>query len=88
MDRGEAVDEVVRVVAGTAPQIADGLPDRRSYVDGENPSQEQQIEADVWADQLLEDRLTAVDGVGQYASEESDDITDCGDGLAVAVDPL
>lgn len=88
MGRDGVVDEVIQVVTKTAPEIADGLPDRRSYVEGENPSDETQVAADVWANKVLKDKLTAIDGVGQFASEEEEAVTDCGDGLAVAIDPL
>nr|WP_256299577.1 class 1 fructose-bisphosphatase [Haloarchaeobius salinus] len=82
------VDAVVDAIAETAPEIRQGLVGRRGTVDEENPSGDEQVEADVWADDLLEQRLSSIDGVGQYASEERPDIVDCGEGVAVAVDPL
>ncbi|MFC4407076.1 class 1 fructose-bisphosphatase [Haloarchaeobius iranensis] len=82
------VDAVVDVIAETAPEIRTGLVGRRGTVDEENPSGDEQVEADVWADGLLEDRLSRIDGVGQYASEERPEVVDCGEGVAVAVDPL
>ena len=88
------VEAVVDVVAETATEIRQGLVGRRGAVDAENPSGETQVEADVWADGLLERRLSAIDGVGQYASEERSEVVDCGgvtaedDTVAVAVDPL
>jgi fructose-1,6-bisphosphatase I len=82
------VEEVIDVVASAAPEIRRGLPGRRTKVDEENPSDELQMAADVWADELLEQRLTAIDGVGAYASEEREAVIDAGDGLSVAVDPL
>jgi len=82
------VTEVVDAVAETAPEIASGLRGRREAVDEENPSGETVMAADVWADELLAERLTALDGVGEYASEERDDVVDCGSGLSVALDPL
>ncbi|WP_439025906.1 class 1 fructose-bisphosphatase [Haloarchaeobius sp. DT45] len=87
-DLHATVEDVMETVATAAPQIRHGLVGRRTKVDEENPSGETQAAADVWADKLLENELTAIDGVGQYASEERADIVDCGDGLAVAVDPL
>lgn len=88
-----AVEEVFDVVAASARDIRDSLVGRRTYEDEENPSGEQQLEADVYADQLLEERLLAIDAVSAYASEERDDIVDSdadsgGDGYSIAVDPL
>ena len=88
-----AVDEVLAVVAATAPEIRGGLAGRRVYESEENPSGERQLEADVYADELLEERLLAVDAVASYASEERDEVVEAGTGaddgaLHVAVDPL
>jgi fructose-1,6-bisphosphatase I len=84
----DTVDAVVETVADAAPKIADGLVGRREAVDEQNPSGERAMAADVWADELLGGRLAALDGIGEYASEERESIRDCGDGLSVAVDPL
>ena len=91
----DAVTEIVETVARAAPEIRGGLSGRRRKADEQNPSGETQMAADVWADELLEARLTAIGGVGQYASEEREKVVDCGgdgddDGgdYAVAVDPL
>ncbi len=88
MSGTQAVDDVVEVVADTAPEIAAGLRGRREAVDEQNPSGERVTAADVWADERLVDRLGAVEGVGEVASEEREGVVDCGDGLAVALDPL
>jgi fructose-1,6-bisphosphatase I len=88
------VDDVVSTIGRSATEIRQGLIGRRGTVDAENPSGETQAEADVWADELLADRLAGIDGVGQYASEERAAVVDCGadpattDAYAVAVDPL
>ncbi|ADD05876.1 fructose-1,6-bisphosphatase [Natrialba magadii ATCC 43099] len=88
------VEDVVTTVSHSAPEIRRGLVGRRDAVDEENPSGETQVEADIWADELLADRLSSIDGVSQYASEEREAIIDCGrdaastDGYTVAVDPL
>ncbi|WP_132060488.1 class 1 fructose-bisphosphatase [Halorussus amylolyticus] len=86
----DAVSKIVETVARTAPEIRGGLAGRRRKADEENPSGETQLAADVWADELLERRLAAIDGVSQYASEERAEIVECGDsgGYSVAVDPL
>ncbi|MFQ3294771.1 MAG: fructose-1,6-bisphosphatase I [Halobacteriales archaeon] len=85
---GDVVNAVFEVVADTAPEIRTGLRGRRERVDEENPSDERQMAADVWADEVLAERITSIDGVGQFASEERKGVQDCGDGLSVAVDPL
>jgi len=84
-----AISRAVEVVAQSAPEIRGGLAGRRTKTDAENASGETQLAADVWADELLAERLTAIDGVGQFASEEREDVIECGDGeYAVAIDPL
>ncbi|MFB6353055.1 MAG: class 1 fructose-bisphosphatase [Halobacteriales archaeon] len=82
------VDAIVETVAEAAPEIRAGLPGRRTAADEENPSGEVQLAADVWADQLLADRLADLDAVGTYASEERETVADVGTGYAVALDPL
>ena len=86
----DAIDEVLDVVAATAPEVRGGLAGRRVYESGENPSGEQQLEADVYADELPEERLLEIDGVGSYASEERDDVVaeDTDADYHVAADPL
>lgn len=88
MDKEQVVDQVIQQVAEAAPHISSGLTHRREYVGEENPSDERMMEADVWANELLKEELTSIDGVGEYASEEEHEITDCGEGLSVAIDPL
>ncbi|UWG47625.1 Fructose-1,6-bisphosphatase [Halanaeroarchaeum sp. HSR-CO] len=83
-----SVSEILDVVATAAPEIRSGLPGRRTKIDEQNRSGERQLAADVWADELLGDRLAAVDSVGAYASEERDEVENVGDGYLVAVDPL
>ncbi|WP_049923098.1 class 1 fructose-bisphosphatase [Halopiger djelfimassiliensis] len=89
------VEAVVATISRSATEIRQGLIGRRGTADEENPSGETQAEADVWADELLADRLADIDGVGEYGSEERADVIDCGgdpetepDTYAVAVDPL
>ncbi|ELZ98980.1 fructose-1,6-bisphosphatase [Haloferax mucosum ATCC BAA-1512] len=83
------IDEVVDVIASTAPEIRTGLPGRRVAAEEENPSGETQMAADVFADDLLCERIGALEGVGEYASEERAESIDVGNGsLSVALDPL
>jgi len=82
------VDAVVDAVARAAPEIRGGLPGRRVAAEGQNPSGETQMAADVFADDLLCERLGAIEGVGVYASEERATAVDVGTGVSVCVDPL
>ncbi|WP_435147364.1 class 1 fructose-bisphosphatase [Halobaculum sp. P14] len=84
----DVVGDVLDAVAAAAPEIRDGLPGRRRHIDDTNPSGETVLAADDFADDLLERRLTAVDGVGAYASEERESVVDAGDGVSVTCDPL
>jgi fructose-1,6-bisphosphatase I len=88
MDKSDVVEEVFRNVAELTPHISSGLMHRREYVGEENPSDEKQLEADVWANEFLKEEITSVEGVGEFASEEEHEITDCGEGLSVTIDPL
>jgi fructose-1,6-bisphosphatase I len=101
-------DPVVAAVCGRLVEsvlpVRRALAERRAYVDGENPSGERVRAADAFADELLEERLLALEGVASYASEEradpvfadaveadpagETDPTADGDGYHLAVDPL
>ena len=82
------VQSILDAVAATAPEVRGGLTGRREYQEGHNPSGEAQLAADVHADQLLEDRLLAIDGVGGYASEEREGVVTDDGAYHVACDPL
>jgi len=88
MRRDDAVAAIRETVAATAPEIRAGLPGRREKSETENPTGDRRLAADEYADDLLEDRLGGIDGVGEYASEERASVVDTGEGLSVAVDPL
>ncbi|MFC6785841.1 class 1 fructose-bisphosphatase [Halobaculum halobium] len=82
-------EAVLDVVAAAAPDVRAGLPGRRRYLDDENPSGEDVLAADLYADELLAEMVGDIDGVGTYASEERESTVDTGDGdVSVAVDPL
>jgi fructose-1,6-bisphosphatase I len=83
------VDAVFRTVAEAASDIRSALSERRAYEEAENPTGDRQLAADVYADELLEERLLAIDDIGSYASEEREDVID-GDGgtYHVTCDPL
>ncbi|MFB6103835.1 MAG: class 1 fructose-bisphosphatase [Halobacteriaceae archaeon] len=82
------VEDIIETVARSAPEIRAGLPGRRQATGEENVTGDEQLAADVWADDLLCERLTALDSVGAYASEERETVVDAGSGYSVAVDPL
>jgi fructose-1,6-bisphosphatase I len=84
----EVLEEVFQAVAETAPHISSGMLHRREYVGDDNPSNEEQLEADVWANEILKEKITSIEGVGEYASEEEHEVTDGGEGVSVTVDPL
>lgn len=84
----DPIDQVFEGIAAVAPELRRGLVDRRQKLDSENPSGETQLAADEWADAQFEKRLTAIDGIGEYASEERKDVESCGEGYAVSIDPL
>ncbi|MWV63642.1 class 1 fructose-bisphosphatase [Halorubrum sp. JWXQ-INN 858] len=87
-DGDPVVEAVFDAVAATAPAIRDALPGRRVADGAENPSGETVLAGDLYADELLADALTAIDGVGAYVSEERPEATDAGEGYSVAIDPL
>ncbi len=82
------LDDVVEAVHAAAGEVRANLATHAGGEGGTNPSGEDQIAADVWADEQFFDALSALDGVGQYVSEERETAVDCGAGYAVAIDPL
>jgi len=82
------LDSIAQTVQNTAHYVDRNLPSHAGSGSGTNPSGEDQIDADIWADHLFFDKLSAVDGVGAYVSEERPNAVDCGEGYSVAIDPL
>ena len=95
-DGDATVEAVFDAVAATAPEIRAALPGRRVESGTENASGESVLAGDLYADELLGDAITAVDGVGSFVSEERETAVDAGgavgsgpdDAYAVAIDPL
>lgn len=89
-DTGEVsiVTPILETLADAVPEIRTAFETHRAYEGEENPSGEEMLAADVYADQLLESRFGDLDCVGTYASEERADPVDTGEGLSLAVDPL
>ena len=86
------IEAVFDTVARTAADARDAFAQRRSYHDQENPSGDEQLAAELYADELLEERLLAVDGIASYASEEREDVATADAGAQpayhVTCDPL
>jgi fructose-1,6-bisphosphatase I len=82
------LDEIERAVKDTSHYVSNNLANYAGRSAGQNPSGEQQVGGDVWADDLFFDSLSGVEGVGGYASEERDEIVDLGEGYTIAIDPL
>ncbi|QSG09230.1 class 1 fructose-bisphosphatase [Halapricum desulfuricans] len=82
------ITSIVDTVAKTVPKLRTAFETHRSYEGEANPSGEEMLAADVYADELLESRLGKLACVGTYASEERADPVSIGSGLSVAVDPL
>jgi len=83
------VDEIFETLAELAPEIRASLPGRRVKSGETNPSGETRLEADAYADELIEAAFGEIDGVGTYASEEQAEPIDVGEGpVSIACDPL
>jgi fructose-1,6-bisphosphatase I len=82
------VDAIADACADVADTIATGLAERRETRAAGNPSESHRIAADAWADEVLADRLLALDGAGTYASEERETPVHDGAGVSLSVDPL
>ncbi len=88
-DSGSTVDEIVSAIADTSADVREGLVEDRTVSAETNPSGETQMAADIRADELFEDAILSIDGVGTYASEERvDPIERDGGEYHVAMDPL
>jgi len=84
----DGVASVRDAIADCAPTIQAGLVTRRHALDGVNPSGQDTLAADVYADEVLASRLTSLDAVGAYASEERADVVADDGPLSCCVDPL
>jgi fructose-1,6-bisphosphatase I len=89
------LDAIFETVATVGSEVQGVLGQRRSYEEARNPSGERQLAADVYADDLLAERLLALEGVDSYASEEregvrwSDDSDEAGaEAYHISCDPL
>ena len=88
LTRPSAVSTIRDTIAKAAPEIREGMASRRQELDGVNPSGETVLAADAHADELLARRLTGLDAVAAYASEEREDIIEGPGRYHCTVDPL
>ncbi|QSG14920.1 class 1 fructose-bisphosphatase [Halapricum desulfuricans] len=87
-DESACITTIVDTIADIVPKLRTAFETHRSYEGDYNPSGEEMLAADVYADELLESRLGGLDCIGTYASEERADPIQVGTGLSIAVDPL
>jgi len=82
------VAQVIDTIAETTADVRTAIFTERGHSDSVNPTGDEQLAADLRADEIFEQRLLAIDGVASYASEEREDVVDSTGRLHVAVDPL
>jgi len=82
------VAQVIDTIAETTADVRTAIFTERGHSDSVNPTGDEQLAADLRADEIFEQRLLAIDGVASYASEEREDVTTSTGRLHVAVDPL
>ncbi len=80
--------DIVHAVQMTAHYVNSHLPTHAGVGTGSNPSGEERRKADLWADHLFFDKLSTLECVGTYVSEEREEAVDCGEGYSIAIDPL
>ncbi len=88
MDKEKAINKIFEAVIEEAPKISSEIVKRRSETNDRNSSGETQIQADIWANEKLKQKLVDLESVGEFCSEEEEEIISCGEGLSVAIDPL
>ncbi|WP_324661937.1 class 1 fructose-bisphosphatase [Haloarcula sediminis] len=82
------VAQVIDTIAETTSDVRTAISTDRGHSDKVNPTGDEQLAADLRADELFQQRLLAIDGVASYASEEREDVVDSTGRLHLAVDPL
>ena len=82
------VAQVIDTIAETTPDVRAAILTERGHSETVNPTGDEQLAADIRADELFERRLLSIDGVASYASEERPDVTTSTGRLHVAMDPL
>ncbi|EMA01857.1 D-fructose 1,6-bisphosphatase [Haloarcula vallismortis] len=84
----QTVTEVIDTIAATTPDVRRAVADYRGQSNSVNPTGDDQLAADLRADELFEQRVLDIDGVASYASEERAEVKTTDGRLHVAMDPL
>ncbi|NHN62732.1 class 1 fructose-bisphosphatase [Haloarcula sp. JP-Z28] len=84
----QTVTEVIDTIVATTPDVRRAVADYRGQSNSVNPTGDDQLAADLRADELFEQRVLGIDGVASYASEERADVKTTDGRLHVAMDPL
>jgi fructose-1,6-bisphosphatase I len=84
----QTVTEVIDTIVATTPDVRRAIADYRGQSNSVNPTGDDQLAADLRADELFEERVLDIDGVASYASEERADVKTTDGRLHVAMDPL
>ncbi|WP_276271551.1 class 1 fructose-bisphosphatase [Haloarcula litorea] len=82
------VAQVIDAITDTTTDVRTAIATEREHHGTVNPSGDEQLAADVRADELFEQRVLGVDGVATYASEEREEVATADGRLHVAMDPL
>ncbi len=70
----ETVTELIDTIVATTPDVRRAVADYRGQSNSVNPTGDDQLAADLRADELFEQRVLGIDGVASYASEERADV--------------
>ena len=84
----QTVTEVIDTIVATTPDVRRAVADYRGQSNSVNPTGDDQLAADLRADELFEQRVLGIDGVASYASEERAEVKTTDGRLHVAMDPL
>jgi len=87
-DAEQTVTEIIDAIVATTPDVRRAVADHRGQSNSVNPSGDDQLAADLRADELFEQRLLGIDEVATYASEERAEVKATDGRLHVAMDPL
>ncbi|QIO22473.1 class 1 fructose-bisphosphatase [Haloarcula sp. JP-L23] len=82
------VAQVIDTIADAASDVRTAIATEREHSGTVNPSGDEQLAADLRADELFEERILGIDGVATYASEERTEMATSDGRLHVAMDPL
>ncbi|WP_254280203.1 class 1 fructose-bisphosphatase [Haloarcula marina] len=82
------VAQVIDTIAATTADVRTAIATEREHSGTVNPSGDEQLAADVRADELFEACVLGIDGVATYASEERETLATSDGRFHVAMDPL